>query len=135
MKLNFIRKPCPACRTLIGIGLFTVRGEIKRCPKCGSLLIENPKNALIAIIIGLSGLILGLMFPDLFGIRIFWGILIIVVSFMVSLMIIGFIVIRKDFIIRNKQTNETSYIDRSDWDEILKNSSGRENNFEIIEEL
>jgi len=35
----------------------------------------------------------------------------------------------------NKQTNEIAYIDRNEWHEILVNSSGKENLFEIIEEL
>jgi hypothetical protein len=38
-------------------------------------------------------------------------------------------------VIRNKKTGETSYIDKIDWNEILNNSTGKENNFEIIEEL
>jgi len=44
-------------------------------------------------------------------------------------------VIKKDLIIRNKQTNQISYVDNSDWKEILNNSVNKENNFEIVENL
>jgi hypothetical protein len=44
-------------------------------------------------------------------------------------------IVKKDLVIKNKATNAISYIDNSDWSEILKNTSGRENSFEIIEEL
>jgi hypothetical protein len=135
MNKNIIKKPCPVCKTLVGTTLFSQREEIKRCTQCGALLIENPKRALLGMIIGLAGLILGLCCPELLGISFFWGLSIILGSFFVSGMINNFTIIKKDLIIRNKLTGEISFTNKSDWDEILKNSTGGTINFEIVEEL
>ncbi|MCL4481609.1 MAG: hypothetical protein M1445_03130 [Bacteroidetes bacterium] len=135
MRQNLIKKPCPTCRTSIGIGLFSNREEIVRCPKCKELLIDNPKRNQIGGAISLLGLLIGLGFHYWLAIGLNWVFLILIVSLITSILISNFVVVKKDLVIRNKQTNEISYCDRTDWNEILVNSSGKENIFEIIEEL
>lgn len=89
--------------------------------------------------IGASITILGVLFWIGFhywlGITSKWGFLIILVSLILSAVISNLTKIKKDLVIRNKQTNEISYIDQADWNDILVNSTGKENIFEIIEEL
>ncbi len=135
MKQNLIKKPCPVCKTSIGIGLFTNREEIIRCPNCGALLIENPKRKKMSLLISFWGIFLWIVLNYWFGIGLFWFGLILIFSLIISAVLINFTSIKKDFIIRNKLTNEISYINKSDWNEIIKKSLNKENNFEIIEEL
>ena len=62
----------------------------------------------------------------------------ILILFGISALFLFFIhlkVVKKDLVIKNKQTNEISYIDQVDWEEIVKNANGRDVNFEIIEKL
>ena len=135
MRQNLIKKPCPTCKTSIGIGLFTPREEIVRCPKCKELLIDNPKRKQIGVAIILLGIFIWIVLHYWIGIGLNWGFLIILVSLIISFLISNLTVVKKDLVIRNKQTNEISYIDRPDWNDIMVNSSGKENIFEIIEEL
>jgi len=135
MNHNFIKRPCPTCKTPIRTGLFTNREEIIRCPKCNELLVDNPKRMQIGAAITFLGVLIWIGFNYWLGITSNWGFLIIIVSLILSVVISNLTKIKKDLVIRNKQTNEISYIDRSDWDDILVNSSGKENLFEIIEEL
>jgi predicted nucleic acid-binding Zn ribbon protein len=135
MRQNLIKKPCPVCKTPIGIGLLSGREEIVRCPKCKELLIDNPKRKQIGVAIFLMGLVLWLGLHYWIGINSNLGFLVILVSLITSFLITSFTVVKKDLVIRNKQTQAISYIDRSDWNDILVNSSGKENVFEIIEEL
>ena len=53
----------------------------------------------------------------------------------IALKIINFRIIKRDLIIRNKQTHQISYVNNSDWIEILNNSANTENNYEIVEYL
>lgn len=136
MKQNLIKKPCLVCKTSIGIGLFTNREEIIRCPNCGALLIENPKRKKLSLLISFVGIFL------LIGLNYWFGIgfsgsfaLILIFYLIISAVLINFTSIKKDFIIRNKLTNKISYINKPDWNEIIKKSLNKENNFEIIEEL
>jgi len=135
MKQNLINKPCPTCKTQIGIGLFSNREEIIRCPKCKELLIENPKRKLLGSIIFFLGIFIGIGSREFIGISSIWGILIFILSIIIMLRISNLIIIKKDLVIKNRATNAISYIDHVDWNEILSNTSGRENSFEIIEEL
>ena len=135
MRQNLIKKPCPTCKTSIGIGFFSKREEIVRCPKCKELLIDNPKRKQIGILILLSGLLIWIGLNNWLAIGLNWGFLIILVSLIILFLISNLTVVKKDLVIRNKQTHEISYIDRSDWSDILVNSSGKENIFEITEEL
>ena len=133
MKQNLIKRPCPTCKTYIGVGFFSSREEIIRCPKCKELLIDNPKRAQTGIIISILGLLICLGLYYLIGVSLIWGFLI--ASLVISFFISNLTVVKKDLVIRNKQTDKISYIDRTDWNEIQKNSSGSENGFEIVEEL
>jgi len=135
MKQNLIKRPCPTCKTPIRTGFFTIREEIIRCPNCKELLIDNPQRIQTVAIITFSGLLISLGGHYWIGINLKWAFLIILVSLILSIVISNLTKIKKDLVIRNKQTNEISYIDRSDWNDILVNSSGKENIFEIIEEL
>ncbi len=135
MKQNMIKRPCPTCKTPIRTGFFTNREEIIRCPNCKELLIDNPKRIQIGAAIMFLGILIWIGLQYWLGIGSNWGFLIILVSLILSIVISNLIKIEKDLVIKNKQTNEISYIDWSDWNDILMNSSGKENIFEIIEEL
>ena len=135
MKQNLIEKPCPVCKTSIGIGLFTNREEIIRCPNCGTLLIENLKRKKAGLLISFIGIFLWIGLNYWFGIGLLWFGLVLIFSLLISAVLINFTNIKKDFVIQNKLTNKISYIDKSDWNEIIKKSLNKENNFEIIEEL
>lgn len=135
MKQNLIKRPCPTCKTPVRTGFFTIREEIIRCPNCRELLIDNPKRIQIGAAIMLLGILIWIGFQYWLGISSNWTFLIILVSLILSILISNLTKIKKDLVIRNIQTNEISYIDRSDWNDILMNSSGKKNIFEIIEEL
>jgi predicted nucleic acid-binding Zn ribbon protein len=135
MKQFLIKKPCPTCKASIEIGLFSIREEIVRCAKCKELLTDNPKRKQIQVIIILVGLLISVGGHYLIGISLNWGILIGFVLLLISIVVSNLTIIKKDLVIRNKQTNEISYIDKSDWNDRLVNSSGKENIFEIIEDL
>jgi len=135
MKPNFFQKLCPACNTPIGFGLFSIREQIVRCPKCGELLTENPKRKPPGAFIAFSGFVLGIGGCYLLNISFLWGLLIFLISVLIAMKIGSLIIIKKDLVIRNKQTNQVSYIDQADWAEILKNTSGKQNDFEIVKKL
>jgi len=135
MKIYFIKKPCPTCQTKIGLGLFSDRGKITRCPKCGELLMDDPKSNYILLLLIVSGIILSMGSRHFFGASALRDIMILVVFSAVFLFFIHLKVVKKELVIRNKQTNEISYIDQADWNEILENTKGKENPFEIIEKL
>ncbi len=135
MRIYFIKKPCPTCKTKIGLGLFSDRGKILRCSNCKDLLIDNPKtNYILLLLIGV-GMSLSLAFTHFFGASVWRDILILVAFCALFLCFIQLKVVKKDLVIKNKQTNEISYIDQSDWEEIVENAKGKELNFEIIEKL
>jgi len=135
MKPNLFQKPCPNCKAQIGTGLFSIRDQIVSCPKCGELLTENPKRKALGAFIAFSGFVIGIGGCYFLDISLFWGLLYFLVSGLISIGISNLMIIKKDLVIRNKRTNRLSYIDQSDWDEILKNTSGKQNDFEIVETL
>ena len=135
MKPNLFLKTCPGCKAQIGTGLFSIREQIVRCQKCGVLLTENPKRKPIGAIISFLGIVLGVGGCYLLDISLLWGILIFLISVLVSIRIGNLIIIKKDLVIRNMQTNQLSYVDQIGWIEILKNTSGKQNEFEIVETL
>ncbi len=134
MNLNIINKPCPSCKSEIKMGFWTIRENIRRCPECGVLLIENSNRKLISGILFFIG---GFMASgsEWLGIPIFIGVLIMIVSIIMAFKIVNFKIIEKDFVIKNKETNQISFINNSDWMEIENNSSNNESKFEIIERL
>lgn len=135
MRIYFIKKSCPTCKTKIGLGLFSDRGKIIRCSNCGELLIDNPKTNYILLLLIVLGLGLSLVFTRFFGPSAWRDILILVMLFALFLFFIQLKVVKKDLVIKNKQTNEISYIDQIDWEEIVENAKGKELNFEIIEKI
>jgi hypothetical protein len=135
MKIYFIKKPCPTCKTKIGIGLFSDRGKIIRCPKCGELLMDDPRSNYILLLLIVSGIFLSMGFRHFFGASALRDIMILAVFSAFYLFFIRLKIVKKDLVIRNKQTNEISYIDQADWEDIVKNAAGKENNFEITEKL
>ena len=135
MKPNLFQKPCPNCKAQIGTGLFSIREQIVRCPKCGELLTENPKRKPLGAFIAFTGFALGIGCCYLVDISLLWGLFIFLISVLVSIRIGNLIIIKKDLVIRNMQTNQLSYVDLIDWSEILKNTSGKQNEFEIVEKL
>jgi CRISPR/Cas system CSM-associated protein Csm4 (group 5 of RAMP superfamily) len=64
-----------------------------------------------------------------------WNILIFTGAMLIWFYIRNLKIVKKDFVIRNKDTKQIAYIDKKEWNEILKNSMGKENNFEITETL
>ena len=135
MKVYFIKKPCPTCKRKIGLGLFSDRGKIIRCSNCGELLMDDPKSNYVLLLLIVSGIILSMGLRHFFGASALKDIMILVVFSALFLFFIHLKVVKKDLVIRNKQTNEISYIDQADWEEIVKNATGKDNNFEIIEKL
>ena len=115
MKQNLIKKPCPVCKTSIGIGLFSNREEIIRCSNCGTLLIENPKRKNMGLFVFFAGILLWIALNYWFKVGWLWFWLILILSLIISVVSINFTTVKKDFVIRNKQTNEISYTNKSDW--------------------
>lgn len=81
------------------------------------------------------GIFVGYGSNILIGINSIWGLVIFILSSVVMLRIRTLTIVKKELVIKNKASNVVSYIDKSDWNEIIKNTSGKENSFEIIEEL
>jgi len=135
MQPNLFQKPCPDCKAQIGTGLFSIREQIVRCPKCGELLTENPKRKPLGAFIAFLGFVLGIGGSYLLDISLLWGLLIFLICGLISIKIGNLIIVKKDMVIRNKITNQLAYIDQADWTEILKNTSGKQNDFEIVETL
>jgi hypothetical protein len=135
MALKIIRSHCPTCKTKIGLRLLFVPDEILRCPKCGQLLVDSGKRNLLGILLFFVG------FLSIVGLQHFYGPYLIrdLVILIVSLLAYGMVrklnVTKKDYIIRNMDTNRISYIDQADWNEIVENNKGKEFRFEIIEKL
>ena len=135
MKIYFIKKPCPTCKTKIGLGLFSDRGKIIRCSNCGELLMDDHKSNYVLLLLIFSGMILSMGFRHFFGANALRDIMLLVVFSALFYFFIHLKVVKKDLVIRNKQTLEISYIDQADWHEIVENAKEKDNNFEIIEKL
>ena len=135
MAIKIIHDYCPTCKTKIGLRLMCVNGEILRCPKCGALLIDDPKRNLYGALLFAAGFLLIEGLRHSFGSNIFRDVAILVVSGFLYGTVRKLTIIKKDLVIRNKQSNQISYIDRAEWNEILDNNKDKDNTFEIIEEL
>lgn len=132
MKINLLNKPCPNCKSNISLNFYRNREEIIQCPNCKTLLTENSKRKMASSIVLFFGLFVTIG-SAIFKIPIYIGLLTLLVSYGIALKIIALMVVKKDLIIRNKQTNQISYVNNSDWKEIVDNSADKENNFEIME--
>ncbi|MBE0651384.1 MAG: hypothetical protein IH595_11145 [Bacteroidales bacterium] len=135
MQPNLIKKPCPVCKTKLRASYSNRWDEIIRCPNCGALLIDNPKRKSTGMFISIGGLVLWSIISFWIGTSVLLLTSIVAVSFLISLLIRNFAAVRKELVIRNIETQALSYINKSEWDEIVQNREGRENVFEIIEEL
>ena len=135
MSLKIIHNHCPTCNTKIGLRLWAINGEILRCPKCKELLIDNPKRNLLGSLLFSAGFILIAGLQHLYGANISRDLVIIYFFGFAFVMVRKLTITKKDLVIRNKQTNQISYIDHADWNEILENTKGKENIFEITERL
>jgi hypothetical protein len=134
MKINLLNKPCPNCKSNISLNFYRNREEIIPCSKCNTLLIENPKRKMASGIVLFIGLFVTIG-SAILKIPIYIGLLTLLASYGIALKVIDLMVVKKDLIIRNKQTNQISYVNNSDWKEIVDNSADKENNFEIMEYL
>ncbi len=135
MSLKIIHNHCPTCKTKIGLRLWAVNGEILRCPKCKELLIDDPKRILLGVLLFFAGFLVTGILQHLYGANIFRDLAIIIISGFAYGMVRKLTIAKKDLVIRNKQTNKISYIDHADWNEIIENTKGKENIFEITEKL
>ena len=134
MKIKVLNKSCPNCKSTISLKFYRNREEIIPCPNCKSLLAENPKRKMTSGIIIFIGIVLTIVSATL-QVPIYLALIILLVSFGVALKVVDLTIVKKDLIIRNKHTNQISYVDNSDWKEIIQNAAGKENNFEIVEYL
>lgn len=134
MKIYLLNKSCPKCKSNIPLNFYRNREEIIQCPNCKTLLIENPKRKMVSSIVIFVGIFVTIGAASL-KVPIYFGLLILLAFYGIALKVIELIIIKKDFIIRNKHTNQISYVNKSDWQEILDNSIDKEINFEIIENL
>lgn len=135
MKIYGIKKPCPYCRSKISIGLFSDRGKIIRCPSCGQLMMDDPKTNYFLILLIFAGIGLSMVLRKFLGESVWRDLAILALFSIAYLLLIRLKKVKKELVIRNKQTNERSFIDHSDWEEILENTTGKENIFEIEERL
>ena len=97
--------------------------------------MENPKRDRIGMWIVILGMLLSLGIQYQFSTNKLWNILIFTGAMMIWFFIRNLMIVKKDFVIRNIKTNAIDYVDRNEWNEILKNSAGKENSFEITETL
>ena len=134
MNFNVFKKSCPTCNSKLEMGFSRIRENIIRCSHCGALLIENPKRNFASMIVLFCGIFIASGSKWL-NIPLFYGILIFVISFFIAMLITKMKEVKKELVIRNVQTNQISFINQSDWEDILNNSQNHENNFEIIEYL
>jgi len=132
MKINIFNKPCPNCKSNISLHFFRNREEIIQCRNCMTLLQENSTGKLISgAVIFVGGFFA--TGSSWIGIPIWVGLLIAILAIYIALRIINFKIIKRDLMIRNKLTNQISYINNSEWEEIVNNNTDTENNFEIVE--
>jgi uncharacterized protein (DUF983 family) len=134
MKFNLLNKSCPNCKSKVSFDFFRNREEIIQCANCKTLLRENSTGTLISGIIFFVGGFFATG-SKLIGIPVWFGLLIMILAIYIALKIINFRIIKRDLVIRNKRTNQISYVNNSDWKGIVDNSTNKENNFEILENL
>ena len=135
MSPNLLYNSCPSCKKHLPINLFSISGKIYRCPQCNALVADDPKRNWVGFFLILLGIV-----GSLVGRRYHWSALIldllmITLSFTIWLFFKRLMIVKRDLVIKNRETNEICYIDQSDWEEILANSAGKENPFEITEYL
>jgi hypothetical protein len=97
--------------------------------------MDNPGSNYTLLILIVTGVVLSMGLRHFFGASAIRDILILVLFFAVFLYSVNLKVVKKDLVVKNKLTNEISYMDLADWEEIVANTKGKENNFEIIEKL
>lgn len=135
MKLQLTKRACPTCKEPLDLKIFTfsIQNELVQCPKCKSLV--RRKIMWIGPIVYFLGGVLTAYLNDRFGYFSIWCIAILGIAFLVPFFTQKYEVIKRDFKIRNKITNQVTYISHAEWQEIVKIANGREPNFEIVEDL
>jgi hypothetical protein len=99
--------------------LLYVPDEILRCPKCGELLVDSGKRNLLGLLLFFAGFLTIVGLQHFYGPNVIRDLVILVVSVVAYGMVRKLAVTKKDYIIRNMDTNRISYIDQADWDEII----------------
>ena len=134
MKLNLTGHKCPICKNAIRLRIYRNREEIIECKHCNSLLVETPKSRLISSAVVGIGIIIAIGVSLLVD-NILIGFVALLVAISFSQSLIKLRLSKAELKIRDKITNRVSYIQKSDWEEILNNSKDGAINYEIIERL
>lgn len=133
MKLQLTKRACPTCKEPLDLKFFSFQNELVKCPKCRSLL-RHKILWIGPIVYVVSALGANYIHQKNGGFSI-WGIFILLIALLIPLFTRKYEVIKRDFKIRNKITNQITYISHTEWQEIVKIANGREPNFEIVEDL
>lgn len=133
MKLQLTKRACPTCKEPLDLKFFSVQNSLVQCPKCRSL-VRHKIMWIGPIIYVVSALIANYIHQRNGGFSI-WGIIILLIALLIPLFTRKYEVIKRDFKIRNKLTNQITYVNHSDWEGILALAKDKELNFEIVEDL
>lgn len=135
MFLNILYKSCPSCKEHLPVNLFSYSGKIFRCPKCGTLVADDPKRNWYGFFLMMLGFVGAVLVRNFGKSTVIADILIITLCWLTWMFLKRLMIVKKELVIKNKATNELSYINQSDWEEIVANAAGKENSFEITEHL
>ncbi len=135
MKLQLTKRACPTCKEPLDLKIFTfsIQNELVQCPKCKSLV--RRKIMWIGPIIYIGGSLLATFLYEQLGYFSIWMVAVLAIAFLIPLLTQKYEVIIRDFKIRNKLTNQVTYINHNDWQDIVANAKDAEPNFEIVEDL
>ncbi|WP_319589543.1 hypothetical protein [uncultured Draconibacterium sp.] len=134
MNLNLTGHKCPTCQSGIRLNLYRNREEIIECKNCKSLLVETPKSRLISSAVLVIGIFIAIGVSLLVD-NLLIGFVSLLVSISLSQMLIKLSLAKAELKIRDKITNRVTYIQKSDWEDILNNSRNGTINYEILERL
>ena len=129
-----LNKSCPKCKSNSSFHFFRNREEIIQCPNCKVLLAEDSTSKLISGVVFFVGGFIATG-SKWIGIPIWLALFVMILCIYVALKIIRFRIIKRDLKIRNKQTNQISFVNNSEWNEIIENTADKENSFEVLEYL
>jgi hypothetical protein len=115
--------------------MWSHRDKIIRCPNCRTLLTDNQKTRSASIVITLVIMTLWAILTEIYELNMSFVFVFVFFALLISSWVGNFSVVRKDLVIRNILTKQISYINKADWEEIVRNNGDKDNVFEIIEEL